>query len=214
MSSILQQLNNESILLLYLAGELSAADRADVEQTLAGDPKLREQLETLRAAYDGAGEALAAADASERLALPAASAARRVGNAVRSWHARRLVAPPARDARRNLRFPWWCYVAASVAGLIIIAVGLWGMIGDHGPTYLPSDQVTNLNLPEDDGPSSAPSEDVAATDTPFDGETYSLTLHDESDAALDEAEEELLALSQRADDGSGIMLLIGETDER
>src|SRR5688572_19642100 len=100
MSTLLQHLNNESILLMYLAGELPAEDRAEVEQMLAGDPRLRDELEQLRAAYEGVGSALAEADAAERVVLPQSTAARRVGQAVRAWHARRLAQPAAKDARR------------------------------------------------------------------------------------------------------------------
>jgi anti-sigma factor RsiW len=207
MSSQLHQLNNESILLLYLAGELSAEDRADVEQHLAADPQFHEELETLRVAYDGAGESLAAADKSERLVLPEASAARRVGNAVRSWHARRLSMPPAEAQRRGLRFPWWWYVTASAAGLVVITVSLSKILGDRMPLEL----KPLVPIATNDDPSSAPS-DPELVET-FD-EQYVELPPPESDAVLDEAEDELYALSEPAVDASGIMLPIGETDER
>ena len=207
MSSQLHQLNNESILLLYLAGELSAEDRQDVEQHLAADPQFREELETLRTAYDGAGEALAAADKSERLKLPEASAARRVGNAVRAWHALRLSMPPAETKRGGLRFPWWWYVTASAAGLVVITVSLSKMLGDRMPMEL----KPLMPIASNDDPSSAPSDpDVLEA---FD-EAYVELPPPESDAVLDEAEDELYALSEPAADVSGIMLPIGEPDER
>src|SRR5688572_21294553 len=92
MPSLLPQLDTEAILLMYVADELSAGDRRDVDRMLAADGKLRGQLETLRSAYEGVSGAFQAADASQRLTLPAATAGRRVGAAVRAWHARRLAA--------------------------------------------------------------------------------------------------------------------------
>ena len=207
MSSQLHQLNSESILLLYLAGELSAEDRADVDQHLAADPQFREELESLRAAYDATGEVITAADKSERLVLPEASAARRVGNAVRSWHSRRLSMPPAQAARRGLRFPWWWYVTASAAGLVVITVSLSQMFGDR----LPMELKPLVPIVVNDDPSSAPSDpDVVET---FEDTYVELPRHD-SDAVLDEAEDELYALSEPTADESGIMFPIGETDER
>ena len=43
MSSLLPQLNNESLLLMYIADELPAEDRVEVEQMLTIDPGMRAQ---------------------------------------------------------------------------------------------------------------------------------------------------------------------------
>src|SRR3712207_2997256 len=93
MPSLLPNLTNESILVMYLAGELPDEDRAEVERLLTIDATLRGQLEELRASYDEAEAAFASADATERVSLSSSAAARRVGQAVRSWHARRLKEP-------------------------------------------------------------------------------------------------------------------------
>ena len=63
MSSLLQQLeNNEAVLLMYLADELPAEDRAEVEQMLATDAGMRAALESLRDVTRRVDEGLAAAD--------------------------------------------------------------------------------------------------------------------------------------------------------
>src|SRR5688572_12746547 len=115
MSHLLHNLSKEGILLMYLAGELPVEDVAELEQTLANDPKLREELEQLRSAFEGAGAAIHAADASVRPALPAPAASRRVGQAVRDWHARRLAQPQAEAEPRHFLFPTWSYpIAAAI----------------------------------------------------------------------------------------------------
>ena len=218
MPTLLPQLDNDSILLMYLAGELPAEDVAVVERMLASDAALRATLEELRSAYDGAAEVIAAADARERLALPAASAARRVGQAARAWSARRLANPPAGrsvgGAGRSLRFPWWCYPLASAAAMVLAAVSWWGFQPDTGPAqkYLaPVD--SGLVIDDGDGDSDAWPDDPMAVAW----ENYLAVSgsDDPAEVRLDEAEDELFALLEPNgdDDASGIFYG-GETDEQ
>src|SRR5580698_8243030 len=67
MKPLLQHLENESLLLLYMSGEMPAPDRAELELMLKRDGGLRAQLETLRAAELASFEALSQLDASEPL---------------------------------------------------------------------------------------------------------------------------------------------------
>ena len=67
MGSLLQQLNNESLLLMYIADELPAEDRADVDQMLAGSPTMQAELEAIQAAYLGVTDSLRSADTRERM---------------------------------------------------------------------------------------------------------------------------------------------------
>ena len=61
MASLLQQLeNNEAILLMYLADELGADDRREVEQMLRGDAGLAAELDELRAAQNAVMAAIGA----------------------------------------------------------------------------------------------------------------------------------------------------------
>jgi anti-sigma factor RsiW len=207
MSSLIQQLNNESILLMYLAEELPVSDRADVEQMLANDARLREELESLRAAYEGAHQALAQADQTERLALPVGTAARRVGLAARSWHVRRLSAPPAPKRRRAFQFPWWSYPLTSAVAMAVIAISWWMNRAERNPMFLPPVGAPQIVQSDDPATTTAPVELAETDDVP-----YLATVQDEHDAALDQVEEELLAMSQPGDDGSGMMLLLGESN--
>jgi anti-sigma factor RsiW len=204
MSSLLQQLNNESLLLMYIAGELPAEDRMEVEQMLKTDPRMRAQMEELRVAQEGLERALQAADAQERLALAVGTAARRVGQAVNTWNARRLAMPAAHEGRR-IRVPWWTYPVAAAA-VLVLAVAYWVMTTEipGGPPQIahvdPSDASSLTNDTDPDA-------NVSVVLDPLS------ILRDDHDEVLDNAEAELYALSQPADDPSGIFM-IGETDER
>ncbi len=64
MSDLLRQLENiESILLMYLAGELTEGDRVEVEQMLVNDPALRAALAELSGLHGEVTGALAGVDA-------------------------------------------------------------------------------------------------------------------------------------------------------
>src|SRR4051794_36705438 len=116
MSNLLQQLeNNEAILLMYLAGELPDADRAEVEQTLANDPALRAELAELTAVNDGVRTLLAQLD-NGRAPARCEAAVRAVSRAVASAAAQRptlrLAGAAEEDlpmARRRFHMAWWAY---------------------------------------------------------------------------------------------------------
>jgi anti-sigma factor RsiW len=140
MPNLLQQLeNNEAILLMYLAGELPDADRAEVEQTLAADPALRAELAELAAANDGVTALLAQLDAT-RAPARVDAAARFVGQAVTAAAARRpaLRLAGATDddapiARRRLRMAWWAYPVAAAA-IVIIGIMIYPGSKPRGTT--------------------------------------------------------------------------------
>ena len=86
MTSLLHQLeNNEAILLMYLAEELPAEDRADVEQQLASDPALRAELEELRATHDGVTSTIERLDVETRLPVSESVAVRRATRMLRGF---------------------------------------------------------------------------------------------------------------------------------
>src|SRR5215212_1630903 len=104
MSTQLQQLeNDQAVLLMYLAGELAGADRAEVDRRLAADAGLRAELDRLRETYHWLEAAMAQADAAAGPvpALAKAAAVRRVGRAVREWHAGRLARPRAQASAQR-----------------------------------------------------------------------------------------------------------------
>jgi hypothetical protein len=83
MGSLLQQLeNNEAVLLMYLADELPAEDRLEVEQLLARDAGLRAELERLRDMTDALTLALTDADGVGIAPPPIAAAAAIPGDAI------------------------------------------------------------------------------------------------------------------------------------
>jgi anti-sigma factor RsiW len=127
-ASVLEQLeSNEALLLMYLAGELPEADRAEVERMLAVDAGLRDQLERLREAQDWFSEEMATGDSSARLAVSEGAAVRRVGRAMRQWQARRAASAPAPVAApAGLRYPWWAYPLAAAASVVIAFLVWWG----------------------------------------------------------------------------------------
>jgi hypothetical protein len=126
-SNLLQQLeNNESILLMYLAGELPPQDLAEVEQMLATDPVMRTSLERLREARDSFEAAMPALDRATRQPAPESVAVRRVVREMRQWQARRLAAPAPIEVRRRLRFPVWAYPIATAAAVVIGFLVWWG----------------------------------------------------------------------------------------
>jgi len=124
MSSFLQNLsNNEAVLLMYLANELPADDRAEVEQMLHNDETLRAQFIELRLLYDSAHAGITSADATAPLPSGFA-AARHVGEAIRD---RRAGRPSVDDHDSRRRFRWLIYPAAAAALLAIGMVSWWRM---------------------------------------------------------------------------------------
>jgi anti-sigma factor RsiW len=126
MKSVLNQLeSNEAILLMYLADELSAPDRAEVERRLSADAALREELESLRGAQDYAMSAMHALDGGHATALQGA-ASRRVVRAMQRWQAGRALERAAQPKNRGFRLyvPAWSYPAAAAAAIILV-LGMW-----------------------------------------------------------------------------------------
>ena len=134
MTSLLHNLeNNEAILLMYVADELSAEDRAEVEQMLASDAGLRGELERLRGVRDGAVAALGAADAATRLPVSESVAVRRAMRTLRQWQLDHAYAPPPPEPIRELRFPWWSYPLTTAAAVLIAFLVWWGNRPDRPP---------------------------------------------------------------------------------
>jgi hypothetical protein len=127
MVSLIHQLeNNEAILLMYLAGELSAEDRADVEQMLATDGSMRAELERLRALQDGTFAALGGLESHSRLPVAESVAVRRAMRTMHQWQIDHAQAPPPEEAVAELRFPWWSYPLTTAAAVMIAFLVWWG----------------------------------------------------------------------------------------
>ncbi len=127
MQSLLHQLeNNEAILLMYLADELSAEDRAEVEHMLGSDAGMRVELERLGALGDGTVATIGAADAGTRMPVNEGVAIRRVMRMMRQWQIDHAHAPPPQEPIRELRFPWWSYPLTTAAAVVIAFLVWWG----------------------------------------------------------------------------------------
>ncbi len=136
MRSILEQLDsNESILLMYLADELPAADRLEIDKRLAADEALRAQLEQLRGAHQTITQALTTVDAAQPLPGSSSATQRGINRMIRQWQADRL----REQAQQPIKISaWrrysWAYPWAAAA---VIAVGYIIWWGTQPATELP-----------------------------------------------------------------------------
>jgi len=148
----------ESVLLLYLAGELSADERARVDEALANDAGLRDVLARLRTMLDEGDTALARLDDADfgagamRLDRQSAVDAR-AREIVRQWIAQpRVVAEPHR--RRTRDAPVWTYPFAAAAAILLGFLIYWGRAPVASPVV----------ARHDGSPATAPADDLAAAD--------------------------------------------------
>jgi anti-sigma factor RsiW len=174
MPNLLQQLeNNEVVLLMYLADELPAVDRAEVEQMLAGDASLREKLEELRAAHTAVLNAVQELD-RQSPPLSEAAAVRQVSRAMRQWQIDHFSQKQDISPKRGLRYPWWLYPLASAAAIVLAVMIWWGMKSDapqqlaRTPDGVVDDEdpairiVVSLQNQEDNGPGMLDAEQQAS----------------------------------------------------
>src|SRR5436190_15230305 len=141
MSSRLNNLENESIALLYLADELSPEDRAQVEQMLQSDAALRRQLDELRGAQSVVDGVLQRADAATPRAISEAAAIRKVGRAMAQWKVDWLARPRTKPARP---FQWRSLVPAGVAAAILLTIGMfvwWSRVNSERLEPAPEEMV-------------------------------------------------------------------------
>src|SRR5262245_52607720 len=117
---------DDEALLMYLSGELGEADRARVQQRLAADPHLRARLDLLQHASDVVNAAMANLGSDHPAAGAPAAIVRRVGRAMRQWHAERF-APVSvtTDQPRTMRVRWWVYPLAAAAAMVAVVVMVW-----------------------------------------------------------------------------------------
>lgn len=129
MSSILQKLDSqESMLLMYLADELSEADRDEVDRRLVADPALRAQLNELQLVHDQVMAGLEQLDVADRHFQADDLNARRIAREM-SRRQVELAARPAAagPAWQKRSWPWWTYSMAGAAAMVFIIIGLWGV---------------------------------------------------------------------------------------
>jgi anti-sigma factor RsiW len=155
--TVLEKLdNNEAVLLMYLAGELPAVDRAEIERMLAGDLSLRKQLAGMRLAYETTENALHAVDSLpprggraglEPGSTAEAAAMRRIGRTMRSHLARQIAERPAPAAKRGLRYPWWAYPTSAIAASVLAFLVWWANSTGNGQLYIRGEHTLQQPYP-------------------------------------------------------------------
>jgi hypothetical protein len=150
MRSLLHQLeNNEAVLLMYLADELSAEDRAEVEHMLGSDASMRAELERLRSLSETTVATLDRWDAASRVPVAEGVAVRRAARMMRQWQVDHATAPPVEEALPELRFPWWSYPLTTAAAVLIAFLVWWGNRAEHQPTRIAQQGMEPLIGPQD-----------------------------------------------------------------
>jgi len=135
MKSYLQQLaNNEAILLMYLADELPAQDRAEVAQMLASDATLRRDLDALRVLQAESLDGIATMDRILPPPVPEAASVRRVTRMMRQSILERHQpkVAPVESARRSV--PWARLVTSgAIAAGLLVGYIVWGVYHPQSP---------------------------------------------------------------------------------
>ncbi|HWE01249.1 MAG TPA: hypothetical protein VG326_02475 [Tepidisphaeraceae bacterium] len=204
------KLNNSSRLMMYLAGELAAEDRAQVERMLGADAALRAELQELDGAIGSFDAGMARLDATP---LQGESAAlTRIGSAMRQRLADRSMsadAPERIGIVRLRRFPAWAYPAAAAAA-VLIACLVWfdrpaantGILVIRGPNPHTSDPIS----------SSGPAEEIThAMTNSFD--QGNPAQQPKSVASLEAAEEQIAELTNGGSDPVRSFFAIPDANE-
>jgi hypothetical protein len=190
----MQNLDRDSILLMYIAGELSADDQADLESLLLNDPELRARYEELREADEIMIAALSQADATTPLPAPQSSSVWKVASAINDWKIRKLQAQPAPVIRHGRNLAWLYSTGAVAAAIIVTVFILWSRVDDGKSlpdlTKLYPDVTTDNKT---DSATDEPKDAVASDEVDPDSAIVS------SDSDLTRAESDLFALSTLTD---------------
>src|SRR4051812_9361871 len=107
-------LNKQSQLLLYLAGELPEANRERLERTLEQDASLRSELDALRSVQQSVDRAMMLHDAEQTIPeSQLAAAARQTARLMRQWQVDRAARPTPRKQSAHWRLDWRAYSAVA-----------------------------------------------------------------------------------------------------
>jgi hypothetical protein len=205
MSSRLENFSDDdALLVMYLANELSPADKVRVEDRLVTDSALRAALADLRAAQTVYDDVFRRLDAAMPLPLSAEAAAQRTSRLMRHWVSGRIIRPQVAPKRRQLSFPWWSYPLATAAAVAIL-VTVWGVervgrqkIGADSPVSV-ARAIDDLSPDQQDGLL------MYASGSGAEG--------DDADAAALDKTDDAIAAVQSSDDVDSLLLNIGgDTD--
>jgi hypothetical protein len=195
-SQIFYNLDRESILLMYLADELSVEDRAEVEQMLSTDRVLRQQYDELVAMMQLTGNGLTALDNKEPMPIPMASSVRRVARAMNQWQVDRIAAAqPEVQTLPARRFGWVATIAAVAACILISFFVMWSRVDDSKNAQ----KMANSGAPDPH------STDISLTDVQKEQqiaeatETFSPAVSTDTDRELSKAESDMKTLALCSD---------------
>lgn len=197
-SQIFYNLDRESILLMYLADELSVEDRAEVEQMLSTDQALRQLYDELVAMMRVTSDGLAGLDRKEPMPVPLASSARRVARIMNQWQVNRLTAAqPEVQPLPMRRFGWVATIAAVAACILIGFFVMWSRVDDsknaqnmaNSGYEAPDPHSTDISLTDDQ------KEQQIAEAT----ETFTPVVATDTDRELSKAERDMNALQVCSD---------------
>jgi anti-sigma factor RsiW len=193
MASLLDELgDNQAILLMYLAQELPAQERAQVEQMLAADPSLQAELDELRATQEFVAGALQGGEVPPDAQAEDAAVRRIVREMRRSQLG--LMARPAEPSMQRRVWPRWVYMAGAAAALVFMMIGLWGV------------GVFDLELQ----PSGTPSSVSMASNEASDATAILLEekwLSDSDEHALDQAAQQAAELENVRDEDPLLLMI-------
>jgi hypothetical protein len=168
MRSILEQLDNdEAVLLVYLADELPAVQRAEVEKRLATDPMLAAQLRELQETHEMISRAVreapdaGAAAGAGPVPTTAAATERKLVRMIRQWGAQRVLDYSTSRATRPRQSRWWIYAAA--AAVLFVGFIIWWGVQDNPARFV---QTTGGTSPES-GPEGGPAGGGAQFEQPL-----------------------------------------------
>ncbi len=207
-NSLLEQLGNEAVLMMHLAGELPDEDAAEVSQLLESDASLREQFEALRDAHSEFLFHMALMDGAERAPLSEESAVRQTSRIIAQWRIDEAMRRPVEEAPvRGLRYPWWAYPMATAAAVFLAFLVWWG--NNSSVPGVESDAATGNGVVARNWRGSGPAEYASGVpDGMWNGETTDGSMgrviqqwHPlmADDYQLRQAEEQLVALNDSSE---------------
>ncbi|HSZ59956.1 MAG TPA: hypothetical protein VK797_30215 [Tepidisphaeraceae bacterium] len=181
--------NDEQLLLLYLADELPAADRAELEQRLTQDPRLAARLDRLASLQCEIEEGLGQLDKLSRGTIRPEVVGRQVGREIRQRLARPKLQISQRPTERQHRMlPW--LIPTGVAASLIVGTIAWvhhrAMVNEqmavvtgppatpHVTSTIPADSEVTVELLEQSF--QTPDDAVARADTTDELSGYLLNL--------------------------------------
>jgi|SRR5208282_89388 len=149
MKSVLKQLqDNEAILLMYLADELPPGDRQKVEQRLAAEEGLRQQLQALSELQEYCQKSIRAMDEQSGAEFSESATLRRAGRLLQQWALRRR--RPEEAARLASRpIPWLRYGLSAAAAIGLAYLVWWGNQPVVAPTAIVQVTPDDVQEPQD-----------------------------------------------------------------